>query len=75
MRRKTLMITFNGSGTLLVALGKSTQGGTVFDFSTSNTGAPLILSREMVGDAITDDVHIWNSTGSGPAGVIEFFDP
>lgn len=73
MRRKSLAISYQGAGYLIVALGRSTAAGTDGDFTVIGTGGSLLLTEAMIGDAIHDDVHLWNSAAGGPCDVVEFF--
>lgn len=72
--RKALVITYGGSGTLVVAIGKSTAGGTVGDLLLQAAGGPIILTHAIIGDSITEEVNCWNSAGSQPVGAMEFFE-
>lgn len=75
MRRKTLIISWGGAGPLLISFGNKTLTGSVFDLVMISNQGPLVLTREAIGDALTEAVYIWNSTASGPATITEFFDP
>ena len=72
--RKALVITYGGSGTLVVAIGKKTSGGTVGDLLLQAAGGPIILTHAIIGDSITEEVNCWNSAGSQPVGAMEFFE-
>lgn len=74
MRRKSLVITYGGAGNLLVSLGNRTNNGTDADFVLSASGGPLVLNHDTCGDALTAEVHIWNSAASSPVTVTEFFE-
>ena len=73
-RRKGLVITYGGSGNLLIAVGKKTASGTVADFILTTQGGPLILPHWLIGDAITEEINAWTSAGSQPVGAMEFFE-
>ena len=73
-RRKSLVITYGGAGTLVIAIGKKTSGGTVGDLLLQATGGPIILTHDVIGDSITEEINCWNSVGGQPVGAMEFFE-